>query len=105
VGPIKPGMRFRSAVCSVEVIIITAPPAELDLRCGGAQMLPIAQAGGGADNKPPKPGFGGGTQLGKRYIYEAGSLELLCTKPGPSSLSVGEVLLDVKEAKPLPSSD
>ena len=53
----------------------------------------------------PEPGFDGGTQLGKRYTDETGGLELLCTKGGPSSLSVGDVVLQIKDAKPLPSSD
>ncbi len=46
-----------------------------------------------------------GTALGKRYLNEAGDLELLCTKPGEGSLGVGGTLLTLKEAKPLPSSD
>ncbi len=46
-----------------------------------------------------------GTLLGKRYINEAGDLELLCIKPGDGSLAVGAVALALKEAKALPSSD
>jgi hypothetical protein len=46
-----------------------------------------------------------GTALGKRYVSEAGDLELLCTKPGEGSLGLGDALLTLKEAKPLPSSD
>jgi hypothetical protein len=46
-----------------------------------------------------------GTLLGKRYINEAGDLELLCIKPGDGSLAVGAVALVLKEAKALPSSD
>jgi len=42
---------------------------------------------------------------GKRYVYAAGSIELLCVKPGQGSLSIGGVALQVKEAKPLPSSN
>jgi hypothetical protein len=62
------------------------------------------------DGTPPagpaaEPGFDGGTALGKRYTDEEGALEVLCTKAGSSSLSVGDKLLQVKEAKPLPSSD
>jgi hypothetical protein len=43
--------------------------------------------------------------MGKRYVSEAGDLELLCTKPGEGSLGIGESLLQPKDAKPLPSSD
>ena len=46
-----------------------------------------------------------GTQIGKRYVNEAGDLEVLCTKPGEGSLSVDGVALTIKGAKPLPSSD
>lgn len=46
-----------------------------------------------------------GTLLGKRYVNEAGDLELLCTKPGDGSLASNGVTLMLKEAKALPSSD
>ena len=46
-----------------------------------------------------------GTQIGKRYINEAGDLEVLCTKPGDGSLAAGGATLTIKGAKPLPSSD
>jgi hypothetical protein len=100
---IKPGARFQSAVCDVEVIVIKAPPTQIDLRCGGYPMLAA-----GTDKpagESASAGFDGGTLMGKRYTDEAGTIELLCTKPGSSSLSIGEVVLNVKEAKPLPSSD
>ena len=43
--------------------------------------------------------------MGKRFADEDLGLEVLCTKPGAGSLSVGGTLLQVKGAKPLPSSD
>ena len=52
-----------------------------------------------------KTGFDQGTQLGKRYSDEELGLELLCTKAGTGSISVGEAVLEVKGAKPLPASD
>ena len=94
---------MRSAVCATEVMVIAAPPGEVELTCGGAPMI---------DAKEPPPEGGSvspdaakGTALGKRYVDEAGTLELLCTKPGEGSLAAGGVALDLKEAKPLPSSD
>ena len=51
------------------------------------------------------PNAKGGVALGKRYVNKSGDLELLCTKPGEGSLSVGGAPLTLKEAKPLPSSD
>ena len=38
-------------------------------------------------------GFDGGTQLGKRYADDELGLELLCTKAGEGSISVGETPL------------
>jgi hypothetical protein len=99
----KPGTRFRSAVCDVEVIVIKAPPGPIDLRCGGHPLT--ALDGARREGASAEPGLDSGTQLGKRYTNEDGSLELLCTKAGSSSLSIGEVPLQLKEAKPLPSSD
>jgi hypothetical protein len=100
---LKAGTRLRSSVCEAEAVVVKAPAGELDLRCGGVPMLPIDEepsAGGSA-----QPGFDGGLLIGKRYTDESGDLELLCTKPGPSSLSLGDVVLELKDAKPLPSSD
>ena len=99
---LKAGTRIRSSVCATELMVIQCPDGDLDLRCGGAPVLAIGEdaSGGQLD-----PGHKDGTQIGKRYVSEAGDLELLCTKPGEGSLSVGDVKLALKEAKPLPSSD
>ena len=43
--------------------------------------------------------------MGRRYVSEGGDLEVLCTKPGDGSISLGEAALQIKGAKPLPSSD
>ena len=100
---VKPGTRLRSAVCTTEVMVVAAPAGDVALTCGGAPMLEHgAEPPGGASLSPDASG---GTQIGKRYINEAGDLELLCTKPGEGSLGAGGALLGLKEAKPLPSSD
>jgi hypothetical protein len=101
---LKPGTRMKSTVCATEVMVIQAPSGDVDLRCGGAPMQALGQAqpAGGAR---VSPAAAKGTALGKRYVDAAGTLELLCTKPGEGSLAVGEALLQLKEAKPLPSSD
>jgi hypothetical protein len=62
------------------------------------------------DGDPPsnvaiEAGFSEGTQMGKRYADDESGIEVLCTKPGEGSLSLGDVILPVKGAKPLPSSD
>ena len=100
---LKAGSRVKSAVCATEVMVIQAPDADLDLRCGGAPVLAIGD--------PAKPSgnvaadASGGTQIGKRYVNAEGTLELLCTKPGKGSLALGSAALVLKEAKPLPASD
>ena len=43
--------------------------------------------------------------MGKRYVDDAETLELLCTKPGECVLALGGEVLRLKEAKPLPASD
>jgi hypothetical protein len=100
---VKPGTKLRSSVCDVEVIVIKTPSAEVNLCCGGQPM--VLAGTDRPEGLSPTPGFDGGTLLGKRYTDETGGLELLCTKGGASTLSIGETVLRVKEAKPLPSSD
>jgi hypothetical protein len=100
---LKAGRRLRSAVCKTEVMVIAAPDADVELRCGGAPMVDLeSQPQPGASLDPDAKG---GTQIGKRYVNEAGTLELLCTKPGEGSLAADGAPLGIKGAKPLPSSD
>jgi hypothetical protein len=100
---LKAGARLRSSVCDAEFIAVKAPADAVDLRCGGHPLVSVddeAPQGLSAD-----PGFEEGVLIGKRYTDESGDLELLCTKAGSSSLSVGDQPLARKDAKPLPSSD
>ena len=62
-------------------------------------------AGGETVTGELSPEASGGTQMGKRYADTEDSIEILCTKPGEGSLGLGNALLDLKEAKPLPASD
>ena len=100
---LKAGTRWKSAVCSTEIMVIQAPGGDADVRCGGAPVIGIA------DETPTDasldPSQKGGNQIGKRYVDEAGELELLCTKPGEGTLALGDTPLVLKEAKPLPASD
>jgi hypothetical protein len=98
----KPGTRLRSQVCSTEVIVVRPPAQAVDLCCGGAPMVPV---GDPAVARPLDAAHGGGTLLGKRYTDDASGIELLCTKAGDGSLSLGSTPILVKDAKPLPSSD
>ena len=99
---LKAGARVQSAVCDTEVMVIQVPEGDVDLRCGGAPMLETGADKPGGDVDPNATG---GTQIGKRYVNEAGDLEVLCVKPGAGALAVGDTLLTTKEAKALPSSD
>jgi hypothetical protein len=99
---LETGSRWKSAVCDTQVMVVAAPDGEVDVTCGGAPLVPIdAEASGGS----PAADASDGTQIGKRYVNEAGDLELLCTKAGAGSLAVGGTPLTLKGAKPLPSSD
>lgn len=100
---LKLGSKFKSAVCDTQIMTIRTIAEPLDLRCGGVPMLEAAA---------PSPkslsihdGFAGGTLIGKRYIDAADRIELLCTKGGKGALSLGDELLEIKQAKALPSSD
>lgn len=100
---LKPGSRWRSAVCDTEVITVRAPSGPVSLACGGVEMIAYGtEPPAGAVIDPDKAG---GTQLGKRYADDAGTLELLCTKGGAGTLTVDGVVIPIKDAKPLPSSD
>ncbi len=99
---LKAGSRLKSAVCGTQVMVIAAPAGDLELTCGGAAMVEAtASAAGGSIDPEHK----NGTQIGKRYVNEDATLELLCTKPGEGSLAVAGTPLKLKEAKALPSSD
>jgi hypothetical protein len=93
---------MRSAVCATEAMVIAAPADSIDVRCGGVPMIAMTEESGGATIDPA---HAGGTLMGKRYVNEAGGLELLCTKPGDGSLAADGVAMILKEARALPSSD
>jgi hypothetical protein len=98
---LKPGLRLKSTTCTTELMVVRAPKGDVDLRCGGAPVT----AFGDAAEASLDPEFSGGTQIGKRYIDDEAGLEVLATKAGSGSLSIGTAPLAEKGAKPLPSSD
>ncbi|MDP3674749.1 MAG: hypothetical protein Q8R44_06605 [Novosphingobium sp.] len=93
----KPGTRLKSAACATEVVVIRCGGGAIE--CGGTAM---AEGGGEAELNPD---FAGGSIMGKRYVDAAGTIELLCVKPGKGTLAGDGVALLLKEAKPLPASD
>lgn len=95
----KPGTKLRSAVCDTEVMVIRG--ADVVVECGGVPMAEQAPS----ERRPPQPTQAQGTRIGKRYVDSTGRIELLCVKAGQGSLSIAGVPLQIKDAKPLPSSD
>jgi len=99
---IKNGTRLQSQVCDTQVIVVRAADSLDDLRCGGEPMVTLdAQKSSHADLDPA---LAGGSVMGKRYVDDAGA-EVLVTKAGAGTLSIGVTPLLLKEAKPLPASD
>jgi hypothetical protein len=96
------GSRLRSQVCSTELIVVRGGEVQGELTCGGSALVPFGQ-----DADPggrPAPGLDTGTQVGKRYT-DGGDIELLVTKAGTGTLALGQQPLEIKSARPLPSSD
>jgi hypothetical protein len=98
----RAGQQLVSAVDSTTVIVIRAPAVECTLTCGGVAM---ASAGGPVAAGEPDPSLMGGTQLGKRYVDEADTIQVLCTKAGDGTLALDGKPLVIQAAKPLPASD
>lgn len=99
---IKNGARLQSQVCDTQVIVVRSADSLGDLRVGGAPVVPI---GGDVDaSLTIDPNLSDGTLLGKRYVDDSGA-EVLATKAGEGTLSIGTTPLVIKDAKPLPASD
>ncbi len=95
----KPGTKLKSAVCDTEVMVIKG--TNIVVECGGKPMSDVAPGAKGTLDAA----FADGTQMGKRYVNPEGNIELLCVKAGKGSLSIAGAPLQIKDSKPLPSSD
>lgn len=98
----RAGQQLVSAVDSTAVIVIKAPAAECTVTCGGVVM---ADAGEPVTAAEPDLSLMGGTQIGKRYVDDADTIQLLCTKAGEGTLALDGKPLMIQAAKPLPASD
>ncbi|KGI69228.1 hypothetical protein MJO55_19315 [Mycolicibacterium rufum] len=99
---IKNGTRLQSQVCDTQVIVVRSADSLDDLRAGGAPMVLV---GDDVDSGLSLDGtLADGTVMGKRYVDDSGA-EVLVTKAGKGTLSIGDTPLTLKEAKPLPASD
>jgi hypothetical protein len=100
---LKPGSRWKSAVCDTEIVVVRATAGDIALECGGQPMVAHADA------KPAglalSEAHAVGTQPGKRFADDMTGLEVLCTKGGKGSLSIDGRPIGAKEAKKLPASD
>jgi hypothetical protein len=103
VSDLAPGSRWRSAVCTTEVIVVKAPASPVQLECGGHPM--VAHGDEPSAVLPIDDLFALGTKMGKRFADPETGIELLATKGGDGTLAVNGVALPLKDAKPLPSSD
>jgi hypothetical protein len=101
---IKNGTRLQSQVCDTQVIVVRSADSLDDLRAGGAPMVPLDSETAESSDLSLDPAFSEGNAMGKRYVDESGA-EVLVTKAGAGTLSVGTTALSLKEAKPLPASD
>jgi hypothetical protein len=102
---IKNGTRLQSQVCDTQVIVVRSADSLDDLRAGGAPMVPIGADGPGVDpNLTLDESLSGGNLMGKRYVDDGGA-EVLVTKAGKGTISIGSAPMSLKEAKPLPASD
>ena len=100
---LKPGSRWKSAVCNAQMVVVRPPSAAGELQCGGAPVLPQADAT--APSGTIDPAHAEGVLIGKRYTDEVSGIEVLGAKPGKGSLAFDGRPLTLKEAKPLPASD
>ena len=77
---LRPGSRWKSAVCDAQLVVVRPPSSAGELQCGGVAVVPID------DTKAPTgaidPAFADGVVIGKRYVDEASGLEVLGAKAG-----------------------
>lgn len=98
---LKNGTRLRSQVDDTQVIVVKTADSLDMLRCGGVPMVALdaEKVSGVIDSALAQ-----GSVMGKRYVDQAGA-EVLVTKAGQGTLTIGDTPLALKEAKPLPASD
>ena len=99
---LKTGARLASTVCDGEVMVVAAPDAAVAMTCGGAPMVATGTDAARVDIDPDQAV---GIQIGKRYVNEDGSLEVLCVKAGEGQLGANGELLLQKDTKKLPKTD
>jgi len=99
---LKTGQTLSSVTDDASVLVIKAADRELSLTCGGVEMTNARSAG---ERVPMVGRAAEGTAIGKRYVDDDNTVELLCTKSGDGDLAIDGTPLAVKAAKQLPASD
>ena len=94
-------MRLKSVVCSGEGMIVKA--IDVVVTCGGLPMVAVDEQIDDAGDANPDHMYQ--CLIGKRYINQEETLEVLCIKTGEGSFGVDGQMLVGKETKKLPSSD
>lgn len=100
---IKPGSRWKSAVCDAQIVVVRPPKLAGDLQCGGVSVLDLADPATASGDVHSD--HAGGVLIGKRYTDADSGIEVLGAKAGKGSLAFDGRALQRKEAKPLPASD
>jgi hypothetical protein len=99
---LKTGARLKSTVCNGEVMVVAAPAGVIELTCGGSPMVDPAADAARVDINPDQAVP---IAIGKRYVTEDGTLEVLCVKAGEGQLAANGDLLLQKDTKKLPKTD
>lgn len=100
---IKPGSRWKSAVCGAQMVVVRPPKHAGELQCGGVAVLELADAAVASGDVHAD--HAGGVMIGKRYTDAESGIEVLGAKAGKGSLAFDGRPLQLKDAKPLPASD
>lgn len=100
---LKPGSRWKSAVCDGEFVVVRPAKSPVSLEAGGHQVIPHAAER--ASDLVMSDAHADGASAGKRYADAETGLEVLCSKAGKGSLSIDGRPIGATEAKKLPSSD
>jgi hypothetical protein len=100
---IKPGSRWKSAVCDAQMVVVRPPKQPGALHCGGVEVLDLNDTATPSGDVHPE--HAGGVLVGKRYTDADSGIEVLGAKAGKGSLAFDGRALQLKDAKPLPASD
>ncbi|MDB5452984.1 MAG: hypothetical protein JWO33_1562, partial [Caulobacteraceae bacterium] len=61
---LKPGSRWKSAVCSAEIVVVRPAKGDVSLECGGAPMIALGAAA--AEGLAVSADHAAGVSMGKR---------------------------------------